>query len=87
MTNDEILKELARTARVEQADAINATLERLAFLEDLLASIQVEDASTNTDDEMPSLPVYGNVDLDTLVALGLWKTGKQIRHRKEAPTW
>jgi hypothetical protein len=77
MTNIQILEEMAKTARVEQADAIRWCL-------DLLASIQVEDASTNGDDDMPSLPVYGNVDLDTLVALGLWQTGKQIRFRKNA---
>ena len=80
MKANEILKEMAKTARVEQMDAIHAVL-------DLIASIQVEDASTNPDDDEPSLPVYGNVDVRTLVALGLWSAGKQIVRRAAPPTW
>ena len=89
MTNNkELLKAmLDRAASDQDAAAVAGALRYALAAIDFVSSCQCEDASTNDDDEMPSLPVYGNVDLSTLVAVGLWKAGRQIRGREEAPTW
>jgi len=59
----------------EPLRVIPAFHEEIAVLEaviDLIESLQVEEGhSTNPDDDPPSLMVYGNVDVPTLVTLGL----------------
>jgi len=89
MTNDKELLQamLARAEGDPDAAPVAAALRYALAAIDFAESCEAEDASTNGDDEMPSLPVYGNVDLDTLVAVGLWEARKQIRFRDEAPTW
>jgi hypothetical protein len=93
MTNETktILKAMLERAKADAAAApVAAALTYALHAIDFVESCQCEDASTNADngpDEVPSLPVYGNVDLPTLVGVGMWEAGKQIRFREEPPTW